>query len=66
MNKNNRYYCFFILIIDLLGIVLWIYFLGLSFVNGSTLWTKIFWILMEFISIFNLYRDRNLFLNKIV
>jgi len=64
MNKNNKYYKLFILLLDLFGIVLWIYFLVQSFLSGSTIWTKLFWILMEFISIFNLYRDRNIIFSK--
>jgi len=45
------------LVLDVFAIACWIYFLVISFNNGSSVGTKIFWVVMEAISIFNLYRD---------
>mgnify|MGYP000851856017 CR=1 FL=1 len=55
--KNNKWYRALVLVLDVFAIACWIYFLVISFNNGSSVGTKIFWVVMEAISIFNFYRD---------
>ena len=63
MNKNRRYYTL-ILLLDVFAILLWIYFLAISILNSSTIWTKVFFAVMEVISIFNLYRNYRSYLKS--
>ena len=63
MNKNRRYYTL-ILLLDVFAILLWIYFLAISILNSSTIWTKVFFAVMEVFSIFNLYRNYRSYLKS--
>ncbi len=61
MKNKWKYYNITVLILDFISIFLWMYLLFISIGNQSNWWTITFWIIMEIVSIINLYRDIRLF-----
>lgn len=61
MKNKWKYYNTTVLILDFISIFLWMYLLFISISNQSNWWTITFWIIMEIVSIINLYRDIRLF-----
>ncbi len=61
MKNKWKYYNITVLILDFISIFLWMYLFFISIGNQSNWWTITFWIIMEIVSIINLYRDIRLF-----
>jgi hypothetical protein len=65
METNKwRWHNLLIIMLNILSVGIWIYFLIQSIQNNSSLWNKIFWLFMECLSLYGLYRDRHLFINS--
>lgn len=61
--KKSKWYSAFILLLDILSIALWGYIFVHSCNHDTSVWEKVFLVLLELIAIFNLYCDRKLFRN---
>lgn len=60
-SRDYKWYHPILILLHFIAVLLWIYFFTLSVIHHTSIWIKIFWIVMLIITISNIYHDRQIF-----